>query len=85
MTVKAFQEIAQQLEARGAVAEARQLQQIADTPAGTLPAKVVEAVRLLHAVQAEASRDPKMVHMAARASLLSHQIQAFYFPGRRNK
>jgi hypothetical protein len=78
MTVEAFKEIAEQLEARGAVTEARQLQKITDRPQVMVPAKVVEAVRLLKVVQTEASKDPSLVNVAARASLLSHQIQAFY-------
>ena len=68
-----FKEIASELEARGAVADAKQLREIASRE--VMPASVVEAVRLLNVVQAEASKDPKLVSLAARASLLSNQIQ----------
>jgi len=78
MTSGSFKEIAEQLEARGAVTEAQQLQKITDQLQVMVPAKVVEAVRILKIVQAEASKDPALVNVAARASLLSHRIQAFY-------
>jgi hypothetical protein len=68
--------IAQELEARGAVTEAKQLRDI--TTRVIIPARVVEAVRLLERIQEEAFKDPKLVNMAARASLLSNQIQGYY-------
>ena len=74
-----FNQIAEELEARGAVSEARELQQI--TKRTVIAAPVVEAVRLLDVVQAEASKDPSLMNMAARASLLSHQIQNYYSRG----
>jgi len=70
-----FTEIAAELEARGAVAEAQRLQEITSE---AMPASVVEVIRLLNAVQIEASKDANLVNMAARASLLSHQIQSHY-------
>jgi hypothetical protein len=68
--------IAQELEARGAVNEAEQLRDI--TTGVIIPARVVEAIRLLDKIQIEASKDPKLVNMAARASLLNNQIQGYY-------
>jgi len=73
--VKAFNEIAKQLEARGAHEEALQLKRIARS---YVPANIIEAIRLLEIVQAKASQDQGLVNIAARASLLSNQIQAFY-------
>ncbi len=67
--------IARELEARGATAEAHQLEVIT---AASIPPNVVEAVRLLDNLQEQASKDPELVQVAARASLLSHQIQGYY-------
>jgi len=75
MDIKAFHEIARQLEERGAHEEAQQLHRIAKS---YVPANIIEAIRLLEIVQAKASQDPGLVNIAARASLLSNQIQAFY-------
>ena len=74
-----FTEIAEELEARGAVADARRLREIASHE--VMSASVVETVRLLNSVQAEASKDPRLVSLAARASLLSNQIQNYYSRG----
>ena len=76
---KVFGEIAKELEARGAVDEALQLKRIANRK--EVPASVIETIRILSIVQAKASEDPKLDRMAARTSLLSHQIQQRYFKG----
>lgn len=78
MKVEAFHEIARELRARGAVDDAEKLEQIASMQTTGMSAQVVEAVRLLNTVQAEASKDPNLMNIAARASLLSHQIQKHY-------
>ena len=71
-----FDQIASELEALGHVNEARELTKI--TAQKTVPASVVESIRLLENAQAAACEDPKLVKLAARASLLSHQIQGYY-------
>ena len=60
---------------------AQQLHQITGSE-NPVPPKVVEAIRLLHVVQAEAVKDPGLVQIAARASLLGHQIELFYIRGK---
>jgi hypothetical protein len=71
-----FDKIASELEALGHVTEARELTKI--TARKVVPASVIESIRLLETTQAAACQDPKLVKMAARASLLSHQIQGYY-------
>lgn len=76
MTDTGFDKIASELEALGHVTEARELTKI--TAQKVVPASVIESIRLLETAQAAACQDPKLVKMAARASLLSHQIQGYY-------
>lgn len=71
-----FDKIASELEALGHIAEARELTKI--TARKVVPAQVVESIRLLEVVQASACRDQKLVNLAARTSLLSHQIQSYF-------
>ena len=75
---EAFQDIAQELRERGAVDDAAQLEQIASMRTTGMSSQVVEAMRLLNSVQTKASKDPNLMNIAARASLLSHQIQQHY-------
>lgn len=72
-----LQAIARELKTRGAVDEALELEQIASVQT-KMQAPVVEAVRLLNIVQEKASKEPALMSIAARASLLNHQIQKFY-------
>lgn len=73
---KELTDVVAELKARGAVDEARQLEQI--SARAVIPPRVVEALRLLSVVRAKAETDPKLVRMAARASLLSHEIQRYF-------
>jgi len=76
------QEIAAELRRRGAQADADRLERcVAFSPRVGIPAHVIEAVRLLGIVQAEASKDPNLINVAARASMLSYQIQQFHVKG----
>jgi hypothetical protein len=77
MSVGVFQEITRELKSRGAVVEAAELKHIASARPTRMAAPVVEAARLLAIVQAKASKDGLM-NIAARASLLSHEVQKFY-------
>ena len=74
--MKDLDKIALELEARGAVDEATSLRKI--TRDQVLPANVVTAVRLLEILQERAAKDPSLVNVAARASLLSNQIQGYF-------
>lgn len=73
-----FETIAAELASRGRVVEATQLKRIVSPKKVVIDASVVEAVRLLESVQAAALQDQSLMNLAARAALLSHQIQGHY-------
>ena len=79
--MSSIKDIAKELEARGAVDEARQLERIVATQRAGMSAVVIEAVRLLDTAQTQASKDPKLLNMAARTSFLSNRVQEFYNKG----
>jgi hypothetical protein len=81
----AAQEIANELRRRGSAEDAARLERtLAFGPRVGIPANVIEAIRLLGIVQAEASKDQHLINVAARTSMLSYQIQQFHSKGATN-